>query len=166
MDDLKEKHGIKSILNYSIFVLRCSGAAMVSYLAAVSLNLEHPVWAAMSSLIVLQEDERATQKAAVARVIGTCAGIAIAVLVGALTRPMGASTTEDIGISVAFCAIFTRKFPDMRVAMWTAPLVYLSRSPGIDLWDSGVGRVLEVLLGAAVGAAFHWGSVRALRALD
>jgi len=37
------------------YVIRCSGAATLSYLLAGLLKLPHPVWACMSSLIVSQE---------------------------------------------------------------------------------------------------------------
>ena len=49
--------------------------------------------------------------------------------------------------------------------MWTAPLVYLRQSAGTDLWQSGLWRGLEVLLGAAIGAFFHWSSARNLKIL-
>ncbi len=154
-----------SILNDAAFMLRCSGGAVVSYFLAVSLGLQHPVWAAMSSLIVVQDNERATVRAAAARVLGTCAGIAIAVLVGSIPTISSNSTALEIGLSVGLCAAFARRYPSMRVAMWTAPLVYLSQSTGTDLWHSGLWRGLEVLLGAAIGALFHWSSARILKIL-
>lgn len=159
-----EKRKRQSVLNGLAFVLRCTGSSVAAYLLAASVGLEHPVWAAMSSLIVSQDDERATEQAAMVRVLGTCAGILISLSIGSAPFPQPVPVAVNIGLSVAICAIFTLRFPSMRVAMWTAPLVYLSLAPGTDLWHSGLWRGLEVLLGAVIGAVFHWASSRAVNA--
>jgi hypothetical protein len=43
------------------FVVRCSGAATLAYLAATLVSLPHPVWATMSALVVSQEKLHDTQ---------------------------------------------------------------------------------------------------------
>jgi uncharacterized membrane protein YccC len=165
-DDPVEKSKRQSILYGVAFATRCSAGAIISYLLASSIALQHPVWAAMSSLIVVKDDERATQHAALVRVLGTCAGIAISVLVASLPVPASMPIAVDIGVSVALCAALTHRYPSMRVAMWTAPLVYLSQAPGTDLWHSGLWRGLEVLLGAAIGAGLQWASTRAIKIFE
>lgn len=137
------------------FVVRCSGAATLSFVAASVVGLDHPVWAAMSSIIISQDTLRDTENAALWRVCGTLVGIAVAVSSGTLLETVHASVAVEIGVSVAVCAALARKWPDLRVAMWTAPIVYLTRSSDVSLWHAGLWRGTEVLLGGLIGTALH-----------
>ena len=83
------------------FVLRCSGAATVSFLLAEAVALPHPVWAAMSAVIVSQEKLGDTRQVTVGRFFGTLLGVAIAVSVGTLAGRLGASIVAEMAIAVA-----------------------------------------------------------------
>jgi uncharacterized membrane protein YgaE (UPF0421/DUF939 family) len=137
------------------FVLRCSAAAMLSYLLAAAIGLEHPVWAAISGIVVSQESLQATGRAAFWRLLGTLVGICVAVAAGIPLGLMASPPALQIGVSVAVCAMIARRWPDLKVAMWTAPIVYLTVAPGASLAEAGFWRGIEVLVGGTVGALLH-----------
>jgi uncharacterized membrane protein YccC len=137
------------------FVLRCSSAATLSYMLASAIGLPHPVWAAMSGIIVSQEKLTETRTATVGRLIGTVIGIVTAVAVASLTTPLGAHTTIQIALAVGLCAIVARRYPALRVSMWTGPIVFLTADPAMPLFMVGLYRGAEVLLGGLIGAALH-----------
>ncbi|CAO3381955.1 FUSC family protein [Azospirillum argentinense] len=141
------------------FVLRCSGAATLSFLLAQAVGFPHPVWAAMTGVIVSQERLGDTRQAVIGRFAGTLLGVVIAVAVGTLAArfhatPTTASATE-IAVAVALAAVVARRWPSVKVCMWTSPIVFLTATPGVPLWEAGLDRGAEVLLGGAVGVALH-----------
>lgn len=137
------------------FVIRCSGAATLSFLLAQAIGLPHPVWAAMTGVIVCQEKLDDTRQATFGRFVGTLLGVAIAVVVGSLAEWSGADTAVKIAISVALAAIIARRHPLFKVCMWTCPIVFLTATPDLPLWQIGIYRGAEVLLGGIVGALLH-----------
>ncbi|WP_337268476.1 FUSC family protein [Oryzifoliimicrobium ureilyticus] len=138
------------------FVLRCSGAATVGYLVAQTAGLPHPVWAAMSGIIVSQEKLGDTRQATIGRFIGTLLGVSIAVMIGTLFDRIGTDVAVDIAVAVALAAVAARRYPWIRVCMWTCPIVFLTATPGVPLWEVGASRGAEVLLGGIVGAVLHF----------
>ena len=143
------------IVRDAAFVLRCAGAAALSYLLAQAIDLPHPVWATMSGIIVGQEHLGETGQATLGRLLGTIIGVAMAVSVGELAGPLGAGLAVQIAVSVALCAIVARRFPALRVCMWTCPIVFLTAVPATPLYVAGYYRGAEVLLGGVVGALLH-----------
>lgn len=148
------------------FVLRCSGTATLAYALASGLGLEHPVWASISGVIVSQEKLDETRNAVHWRVAGTLVGIVVAVIAGSLIDPLGWSVAVQTGISVAICASLVRCWPDLKVAMWTAPVLFFARDPGMSLFLAGVWRGAEVLLGGLTGALLHMIFERIIRRLE
>ncbi|MGO9817551.1 MAG: FUSC family protein [Acidocella sp.] len=150
----------ETLARHAAFVLRCSGAASLSYLLGAAVGLQHPVWASISSIIVSQEKSQEklneTNSATLWRLAGTIIGVAVTVAVGSLLIPFGANTAVQLTCAVALCAAIVRLFPALKVSMWTAPIVLLSGAPGIPLLDTGIYRGAEVLVGGLVGAALHW----------
>ncbi|WP_058188167.1 FUSC family protein [Terracidiphilus gabretensis] len=141
------------------FVLRCSAAATGSYMLAQAVGLPHPVWAAMSGVIVSQENLTQTHNATVGRLSGTVIGIVIAVAVGRLLVPLHAGVAVQMAVAVALAAVVARRYPLVRVCMWTCPIVFLS-DQAMPLLMVGFYRGAEVLLGGLIGAALHWISER------
>ena len=137
------------------FVARCSGAATLSFIMAKAVGLPHPVWAAMTGVIVGQENLGDTRQATLGRLAGTLLGVGIAVAVGSLAEWIGAGTTARIAVSVAFAAVVARRHPLIRVCMWTCPIVFLTATPDLPLWRVGLYRGTEVMLGGVVGALLH-----------
>ena len=149
------------------FVLRCSGAATLAYvLAGSGLGLVHPVWAAVSAIVVSQEKLFQTRKAVVWRFAGTIVGIVIAIAAGTLTTRLGWDIAAQMGLSVALSAILVRRWPDLKVAMWTAPIVFFSHDVGTSLLMAGYARGSEVILGGIVGALTHWIAERIIAPLE
>lgn len=137
------------------FVARCSGAATLSFLLAQAVGLPHPVWAAMSGVIVGQERLDDTRQATLGRFVGTLLGVAIAVGVGSGAEWVGGGTAARIAISVALAAVMARRHPLIRVCMWTCPIVFLTAAPDLPLWRVGLNRGIEVMLGGIVGISLH-----------
>jgi uncharacterized membrane protein YgaE (UPF0421/DUF939 family) len=137
------------------FVLRCSGAATFAYLLAGAVGLPHPVWAAMSGVIVSQQSFAETRSAMGGRLLGTVIGIGVAIAVGLSMAPLGASIAVQMAVAVALCAIVARRHVALRVCMWTCPIVFLTASPATPIEIAGLYRGAEVILGAAVGGALH-----------
>lgn len=137
------------------FVIRCSGAATIAFLVAQAVGLPHPVWAAMTGVIVGQEKLGDTRRATLGRFVGTLLGVAIAVGIGSLAEWVGAGTATKIFVSVAIAAVMARRHPGIKVCMWTCPIVFLTATPALPLWQVGIYRGAEVLLGGIVGALLH-----------
>jgi uncharacterized membrane protein YccC len=137
------------------FVLRCSGAATLSYVLANAIGLPHPVWAAMSGVIVGQEKLDETRTATIGRLFGTVVGVVVAVTIGSLLEPLHADVVVQMAVAVAVAAIIARRYPMLRVCMWTCPIVFLSTDAATPLAVVGFQRGAEVLLGGIVGALLH-----------
>ena len=138
------------------FVVRCSGAATTAYELAGILGLPESVWAAMSAVIVSQEQLHETKSLLAGRILGTLIGIAITVSVSGIASRMAAPTAVQMAVAVALSALISREFPKLRVAMWTCPVILLSAPPSVPIISVALGRGGEVILGAILGWAFHW----------
>jgi uncharacterized membrane protein YgaE (UPF0421/DUF939 family) len=146
----------RQLLHHAIFVLRCTVAATLAYLLAAAVGLAYPVWASISGIIVSQEKLDETKNAALWRLAGTLTGIVIAIVVGAPLNALTVAIPVQIAISVAICAMIARRWSGLRVAMWTAPIIYLSHTTEVPLIEAGLWRGAEVMLGGCVGAVIHW----------
>lgn len=150
----------KSSTRTLVFIVRCAGAATIAYELATWLGLPHALWAAMSALIVSQVNLQETRSSFHGRLLGTLLGIGVAVLVGEGAAKIAAPVGLQIALAVAICALVAHDFPKLRVAMWTCPIVLLSTHPSAPLLTAAFQRGCEVLLGCAVGWAFHWAAER------
>ena len=155
----------KELVRHIAFVLRCSAAATGSYLLARAVSLPHPVWAAMSGIIVSQENLTQTHSATVGRLFGTVIGVVIAVAVGHFLVPLHANIAIQMAVAVALAAIVARRYPVVRVCMWTCPIVFLTTDQTTPLLMVGFYRGTEVLVGGLVGAALHWISEKIIAAM-
>lgn len=146
----------QSLLRGAAFVARCSGSATSAYLAASLVGLPHPVWATMSALVVSQEKLDETEASFKGRIFGTLIGIGAGVAASALAAYLPIDMAGQIALSVGLCAVVARRNPAMRVCMWTGPIVLLTAEPSVPIATVALYRGSEVMLGAFVGAAFHW----------
>ena len=137
------------------FVIRCAGAATLALWAAVALGLPESVWAAMSALIVSQERLQDTRASLVGRIFGTLLGIGITGLVSIAASRVTASTSAQMAIAVALCAVIVREFPRLRAALWTCPVIFLTAQPSIPILTVAAYRGAEVILGAVIGWVCH-----------
>jgi uncharacterized membrane protein YccC len=138
------------------FVLRCSLACAVAYELTAWSGMSKPVWAAISALVVSQERLADTRSSLNARIVGTAAGAAISLVIGALGARVGALLGAELVVSVAIAAFVAHRHPAIRVAMWTCPVVLLTAEPSESLAATALQRACEVLFGASVGWGFHW----------
>lgn len=143
-------------LRDSLFILRVTIAAAVSYVIAAGLRLDYPSWASVSAIIVSQESLTATRTAAIQRLMGTLAGVAIAMATGVLIQQITLGTVWQMSAGVAVACWIARKWPAMKVAMWTVPIVYLSNQTDPSPVSDGLWRGLEVLVGGLTGAVAHF----------
>ena len=139
------------------FVLRCTAAAAFTYKIAVMAGFSYPLWGAISSLIVSQEEFLDTRQVLSERVRGTCLGVIISFLTHFLTIPLGISLLFQLSIAVAICAAISQIYHGMRVCIWTCPIVFLSgQVMDQSVINSGIYRALEIIVGCLIGGAFHW----------
>ena len=139
-----------------LFVLRVTAAAALSYLIAAAMGLDYPSWASVSAIIVSQEKLSDTRSAAVQRLAGTLAGVAIAVLTGVAIQAIHLGTVVQMSAGVALTAWLARRWPQLKVAMWTVPIVYLSNAVTPAPFTDGLWRGVEVLDGGTTGAIVHF----------
>ena len=147
------------------FVIRCSGAAMTAYELATLLALPDAVWAAISAVIVSQEKLHDTRSSLAGRILGTMIGIAVSVAVSAMASRAQAAVAMQMAAAVAICALVTRRFPKLRVAMYTCQIVLLNADPSVPVALIALTRAGEVILGAITGYAFHHAAELAMSAL-
>ncbi len=145
------------------FVLRCSGTATLSFVLAQASGLPHPVWAAMSGIIVGQEKLGDTRKNTVGRFVGTLLGVIIAVIVGTALQYCAAGPVAEIAVAVGLAATIVGRYPSLKVCICTCPIVFLTSTAQTPLWEVGMCRGAEVLFGSVVGAALHAFSERIIR---
>lgn len=138
------------------YIVRCSGSAMAAYELALLLGLPQAVWAAMSALVVSQEQLHETRSSLTGRILGTLVGMAVTIAVAEISSRVAAPTAVQMGLAVAIAAVVAREFPNMRVVMWTCPIILLSMQPSGSILLAAFRRGGEVILGALVGWVFHW----------
>ena len=138
------------------FAVRCSGAATLSYLVGGWIGLPHPIWATVTALIISQERYEDTQSALVSFLLGTCIGIACALAVAASASYLAAGVTVQLVVGVALCAWVAPLNPNLRVCMWTCPLVLLTNDTSRSIAMVVLDRGAEVAIGALIGAGLHW----------
>jgi len=144
------------LIHRAAFVVRCAAAATVAWELASSLTLSEPGWAAISALIVSQDRLNDTQSVLKGRLLGTLLGIAVTLAVNQVASRVAVPIAVQIAVAVVISALITRDFPKMRVAMWTGPIILLTAQSSEPIAAVALHRGSEVVLGAMVGAGFHW----------
>lgn len=152
------------MLHTALFVFRCVGSGTAALALASVFGLEHPVWSAMSALIVSQERLDETKASVAFRILGTVIGIGTACAVNLAIARFGASLYLQLAIAVLLCALLVSRFPQLRVSMWTCALI-LASSAASSVTEIGLNRGEEVILGTLIGGAFHAVSETMLRLL-
>jgi hypothetical protein len=144
------------LLRAVAFVARCSGAATCAYFVADWLGLPHPLWATISALMVPQEKLADTNDSLWGYIFGTLVGVVGGGMASVAASRLAIDMAGQIALSVGLCAILARAWPSTRVCMWTGPIVLLTAESALPVTHAALYRGSEALLGAFVGAAFHW----------
>ncbi len=138
------------------FILRCSSSTTLAYIVAQYFGLPYPVWAAISAIVVSQEQFSETRLSIIRRFMGTIIGILIGIAVHSLVTPFSAPMALQIGLSVALAAPIAYGRPAFRAALWTGPIVLLTATPDVSILFIGLHRGCEVVLGGVMGGGFHF----------
>ena len=138
------------------FVSRCAVAATLSYGLSSKAGLASPAWASISAIIVSQEKLGQTGSALAWRFAGTVVGIVVAIATDTLNKTLHVDGAVQMGLAVAVCASLARRWPDLKVAMWTVPIVYLNHTSDQPLFALSFWRCSEVLVGGVIGLVVHW----------
>lgn len=139
-----------------LFVLRCSAAAMLSNIVGKEIGLAYPVWAVISALIISQAKLTEAREATYGRVAGTFLGIVVTVAVGSLMDYMDVtdfSTQMTVVIAVVAAIVFHYQY--LKVGMWTCPVVLMSVDEKTHLFQSGMERAAEILVGCVIAIVLH-----------
>jgi hypothetical protein len=144
------------LLRTVTFVARCSGAAACAYFVANRIGLPHPLWTTISALMVSQEKLAGTNDSFRGYALGTLVGIGAGGMASFAASRFAIDMAVQIALSVGLCAILARAWPSMRVCMWTGPILLLTAEPALPVTHAALYRGFEALLGAFVGAGFHW----------
>ncbi|WP_144107462.1 FUSC family protein [Paraburkholderia sp. BCC1886] len=143
-----------------VFAIRCAAAAALSYQLSRFFQLDEPVWAAMSALIVSQARFGETQLLSKGRILGSLFGIAVSVAVHASALVVHVPVVIQMAIAVGICAVLTQKLATLRVAVWTCPVVLLASTSSSAVMAIALNRGAEIISGVLVGLAMHWLSDR------
>jgi uncharacterized membrane protein YccC len=123
----------------------------MGYQLACSLGLHEALWAAISAVVVSQEYLHETQSSLAGRIFGTLLGTGITVAVSQAASHAAVAIVVQMSIAVAICALVVRRFPALRVAMWTCPIILLKTQVSEPIVVVALHRGSEVILGAIVG---------------
>lgn len=113
------------------------------------------MWAAVSSLIVSQGKLEATRHSVVGRILGTMFGAVVAVLVGEMARHAAVPVEAQIAPAVALRALAVKGRPQLRVGLWTCPVVWRTTAPGMSVAHTGPMRACAVIMGAVAAGLTH-----------
>lgn len=139
----------------ALFVIRCAGAAAIAFEMAAALGLAEASWAAISAIIVSQDQLHDTISSLGGRILGTMLGIAVTLAVHVAIGGYTSSIILEMGVSVAISALVVRHIQMLRVAMWTCPILLLPSGAAVPMATLAGYRGGEVILGALVGWAVH-----------
>lgn len=139
------------------FVVRLVAGAGIAFAAAQSLGLAHPVWAVVSSLVVAQESVADTHRSVRWRALGSVIGALVAAIVATILHVRIGDPYPALLTAIAICAAIARRWPPLRVSMWTAAIVILTATTQNSIFHTAVQRAGEVLLGGAIGGLLHLG---------
>lgn len=146
----------REIVKAVAFITRCPSSAMIAYEVAHAFELPEALWAAMSAVIVSQEHLHQTRSSIIGRILGTLLGIGVTVAVGEIAPRLAMTVSVQMFVAVALTASIVRRFPTLRVAMWTCPIILLTGGRSGPIVVVALNRGTEVILGALIGWAIHW----------
>lgn len=142
-------------LRAAAFVFRLVAGAGIALRAAEAMGLAHPVWAVVSSMVVAQESVADTHRSIRWRALGSMLGALVAAIVATALQFRVGHPYPALLAAVAICAVIARRWPLLRVSMWTAAIVILTATVQNSIFHTALQRSGEVLLGGAIGGMLH-----------
>ena len=125
-------------------------AATLFYLA---IDLAHGYWVALTTLAILQPEERATQIRSVQRAIGTLAGVVLIVVITLATHEPWALAAGAAVAAFGLFALDDRGYFWL-VALITPTVLFMLSAVEFQGDDIGLERVADSSLGILIGLAF------------
>ncbi|HJU20063.1 MAG TPA: FUSC family protein [Stellaceae bacterium] len=136
----------------SRLVLHILAAALLTFIAAEWLGLEHGFWAVLTAIIVTQASLGGSLKAIFERLLGTIGGAASGIAAALIVAPSGPVTTGlALLLALAPVSVLFAFRPAYRVAPVTVVIVVLG-SANSAVW-SGLVRTFEIGFGAVIALA-------------
>jgi uncharacterized membrane protein YccC len=130
------------------YALRTTTAAVLSVLLCRQLGIENPIWAVVSSVVVILPEVHASVSSAALRVIANLVGVTVGVAIDVCALPTIPSLILGL-LAVAGACRLLRIDATARTA-GVAVVIVLLRMPGAALGSSET-RVVLVLLGCIIG---------------
>ncbi len=132
--------------------LRVGVAAGAGLLIAYRLQLPHPIWIPLTTLVVLQPNFGGTWSRSVGRTAGTLAGAALASgLLLALPGPFGITLAIATLTFVTFL-FFPKQYAISVTCLTALIILMLSRIAAGD-WSNVIGRIVDTLIGTSIALA-------------
>ena len=131
--------------------LRMASASTLSGWAAVGLGLEHPLWASMGAVAVLQGlNYSVTVQRAIQRLLGNLAGAAVAMALLSLPLGFWPSVVMVIVLQVMAELLVLKNYALTTIAV--TPMALIMTGLGAHIGpDAAVIRVADTLVGVVVG---------------
>jgi uncharacterized membrane protein YgaE (UPF0421/DUF939 family) len=132
------------------YALRTTGAAVASLLLCHLLHIQTPIWAVVSSVVVILPEMHASIYSAGVRVVANLVGATVGVAIAAIGMPPLPSLVSGLLGVAGACRLL-----GIDVAARTASVavvIVLLRLPGAELGTSEM-RVVLVMIGCLVGLA-------------
>jgi uncharacterized membrane protein YgaE (UPF0421/DUF939 family) len=132
------------------YALRTTTAAVLSLAVCQLLRIENPIWAVVSSVVVILPEVHASVSSAALRVIANLVGATVGVAIAVLGLPAFPSLVIGLAAVVGACRLLGIDMAARTASV--AVVIVLLRAPGAVLGSSEV-RVLLVILGCGVALA-------------
>ncbi|HQT47570.1 MAG TPA: FUSC family protein [Acidocella sp.] len=137
-------------------------AAALALSAAEVLGLRLPLWSVLTALVVTQISSGKSLRATMDYLIGTLSGAAFGVVVALLVpNPGPGALVGMLVLAIAPLAILAAWMPSFAIAPATAAIVILLPAmTHVTPTASALDRILEVVVGAAIGLAVSFAPPR------
>lgn len=131
--------------------LRTAVAGGLTMVIADWLALPQGYWAVISAVIIVQNRIGASLQAAVSRVIGTLVGGAVGFAIAMVTPATPTGTLFGLLLALGVLGMLAVRHVNLRVAPLTAAILLVSAPSHVEVWISASHRMLEILIGSALG---------------
>lgn len=129
------------------YVLRTTSAAIASLLVCRLLHIANPIWAIVSSVVVILPEHSASIASAALRATANLAGAGVGVAIGALSLPQIPSLLVGLVLIAGVCRLLAIDAAARTASV--AVVIVLLKDPRGVLGSSEL-RVVLVLLGCAI----------------
>ncbi len=129
------------------YAARTTAAALASLLACRALHVPNPIWAVVSSVVVILPSHRASVASAALRVIANLVGAGVGVAIAEVRLPPVAAVLVGLVVVAGLCRLLAI---DGAARSASVGLIIVSlREPG-GVVPSSEMRILQVVLGCSI----------------